>query len=345
MPNLREQDRHGRQYRSGRRWSMSTNRRSQERTCVSCGRTFRTVTNYECPACRTTDRECIACGKAFRGTARRCRRCRETERPCAECGQTFRGIGSRCRPCQATERICTECGESFRDAKRKCSRCWYAAQRQRQCETCGCTFPGGKRHCSACLSTERECTECGQVFRGRYKKCKPCRALGYPERICTECGCTFCGNERRCWPCRATERICTGCGDVFHGHGKTCRPCLVAAQDPEVKSSRNRLNLNARRARKRGAEVCGPVPAAVYERLAAGWCVYCYGPGGTVDHVWPLVRGGPEAEPNLVSACGHCNSSKRQRLLTEWDPLRVLLALEVSPIVAAEYARLTAEAA
>nr|WP_239115333.1 HNH endonuclease [Streptomyces sp. SID8499] len=47
-------------------------------------------------------------------------------------------------------------------------------------------------------------------------------------------------------------------------------------------------------------------------------CVYCDAPGGTVDHVIPLSRGGQHAEGNLVPACKSCNSSKGDKLLIEW---------------------------
>lgn len=51
-------------------------------------------------------------------------------------------------------------------------------------------------------------------------------------------------------------------------------------------------------------------------------CVYC-GAGEDVaplcaDHVVPLSRGGTNDETNLVCACKPCNSSKNNRLLSEW---------------------------
>ncbi|WP_203620386.1 HNH endonuclease [Streptomyces sp. SID8499] len=46
--------------------------------------------------------------------------------------------------------------------------------------------------------------------------------------------------------------------------------------------------------------------------------MYCDAPGGTVDHVIPLSRGGQHAEGNLVPACKSCNSSKGDKLLIEW---------------------------
>jgi len=83
----------------------------------------------------------------------------------------------------------------------------------------------------------------------------------------------------------------------------------------------------------------------VYAAVRANPCVYCGDAAAGVDHVWPLSRGGPEDESNLVAACWSCNPSKGSRLLTEWDPVRVAHGAAVSGVVAAELRRLTALAA
>jgi 5-methylcytosine-specific restriction endonuclease McrA len=93
--------------------------------------------------------------------------------------------------------------------------------------------------------------------------------------------------------------------------------------------------------------VVGPVPASVYAAIrASGPCVYCGGAAGTADHVRPLSRGGAEHESNLVPACGPCNAAKSDSLLTEWRRADLVArAVACSPAVAAEWARLTGEAA
>lgn len=52
-------------------------------------------------------------------------------------------------------------------------------------------------------------------------------------------------------------------------------------------------------------------------------CAYC---GATdnmsIDHVVPLSRGGTHDVDNLLPACRSCNSSKGNRLLEEWLPMR-----------------------
>jgi hypothetical protein len=86
--------------------------------------------------------------------------------------------------------------------------------------------------------------------------------------------------------------------------------------------------------------VAGPLPGKVYRAvLASGPCAYCGAPATSVDHVRPLARGGHEAEYNLAPACISCNSSKHDRLLTEWDPVRVAHGVAHSAAIAAELER------
>lgn len=118
------------------------------------------------------------------------------------------------------------------------------------------------------------------------------------------------------------------------------RKCLVCADDipPEANLRRKYCNaecrkrrqrppevvfqyVHARRARLVGATVT-PLPKRVLARIRVARCSYCGGPGGTVDHVVPLNRGGRHAEGNLVPACKSCNSSKRDKLLIEWLVLK-----------------------
>ena len=121
--------------------------------------------------------------------------------------------------------------------------------------------------------------------------------------------------------------------------------CSLAELSLDVRRARNSAQHNSRRARKLAAEVSGPVPASVYAAvLMSGPCVYCGAGATSVDHVRPLARGGCEVAGNLVPACGSCNRSKNDRLLTEWRPDRVMYAISTSALVAAEYARQLADA-
>lgn len=44
-------------------------------------------------------------------------------------------------------------------------------------------------------------------------------------------------------------------------------------------------------------------------------CSYCSGPGGVVEHVVPLSRGGQNTIDNLTASCHKCNASKRSKSL------------------------------
>ncbi len=61
------------------------------------------------------------------------------------------------------------------------------------------------------------------------------------------------------------------------------------------------------------------VVCAAFQDSAGGTkCAYCDAPATTIDHVVPISRGGLDAYGNVVPACRPCNSSKRDRLLSEW---------------------------
>lgn len=68
-----------------------------------------------------------------------------------------------------------------------------------------------------------------------------------------------------------------------------------------------------------------PLRAEILER-DGHTCVYCGDDESTVlmcvDHVTPLSRGGSNHPDNLVACCMPCNSSKNDKLLSEWEGRR-----------------------
>lgn len=114
---------------------------------------------------------------------------------------------------------------------------------------------------------------------------------------------------------------CRGCEHwlpVTEVRQGACRPHLAAeyrahyAANPEP--TRQRVY-----ARKRDLD---PIPAWWLEErreLFGGLCAYgCGRPGATVDHVWPVARGGRSVPGNLVPACASCNASKKDRDPRPW---------------------------
>ena len=268
-------------------------------------------------------RSCVDCGKVFNGTALRCTTCRrpKRKRPCINCGKTFEGRLPRCKDCRESDCVCVRCGKTFRGTGMVCGPC-----RSRTERTCGC----------------------GKLFKGATARCPACRRV---KRTCTGCGTEFTGICLRCDRCRSTERTCRDCGTTFTGLGPKCPSCAARSwwesMPPETRRAKKASSNNARRARQAAqADVCGPVPAKVYEAIrSSGPCVYCGDAAATVDHVRPIARGGWEHESNLVPACGPCNYSKGPRLLTEWrSARRVAWGIAHSPKVAAEYDQLVAAA-
>lgn len=52
-------------------------------------------------------------------------------------------------------------------------------------------------------------------------------------------------------------------------------------------------------------------------------CVYCGGPGGTLEHIVPVTAGGTNEWANLAGACMSCNSSKNNKSLLDFMLYRV----------------------
>ena len=63
-----------------------------------------------------------------------------------------------------------------------------------------------------------------------------------------------------------------------------------------------------------------PLTGAIYRRDGYE-CSYCETPEGPwcIDHVHPLSRGGSNDPDNLVVCCWSCNSSKKDKLVSEWS--------------------------
>lgn len=243
---------------------------------------------------------------------------------------------------------CPVCGcEPGTSAGKYCSsRCKHRASNRRRsglpvadgtpqaadCPVCGSTLAGrkhGTRYCSE---------PCMQRARWRRK-----RGQQIADDRGTK-GCAHCGGDIKIAPHRQNARFCSRrCSYNFNSalYALRRRPVLLrrcpvcgddipAADNLRKKycsaSCRGRRTrsadvvfryVNARRARLAGASA-RPLPKRVLRRLRTAPCTYCQGPGGTVDHVIPLSRGGQHAEGNLVPACRSCNSSKSDKLLIEW---------------------------
>jgi 5-methylcytosine-specific restriction endonuclease McrA len=148
----------------------------------------------------------------------------------------------------------------------------------------------------------------------------------------------------RCKDCETPLAVVEFTGSVVQ---MVCMSCLatfdllpppVTPYSPRPKVSRG---PSIRQQRRTANGTLQPLPARVYAEVrASGDCVYCGAPSAVADHVRPLAGGGLDVRENLAPACWPCNSSKKDRLLTNWDAEKVARAAKVSPAVTAELDRL-----
>jgi hypothetical protein len=109
-----------------------------------------------------------------------------------------------------------------------------------------------------------------------------------------------------------------------------------------MRTDRGRAVGRAQRHRRRARlkDACSPgVTTQEWNDICARYtgpdglvrCAYCKrscGAKPTVEHVVPITRGGRDKASNVVPACGSCNSSKCNKLLTEWQRAAELLTPE-----------------
>ena len=187
----------------------------------------------------------------------------------------------------------------------------------------------GKRICSRC-KMDKPLDE----FSGT-GACKPCVAsnkratwvtesINPPDVHCIECGLKF-------TPERSTDYLCSDeCSskrkralDAYQGiaYGTLQAKRKWAEAHPESRVMREQR----RRARKAGASSVPYTSEQLIARLAVfgNRCWMCRGPFEHLDHVKPLVAGGPHMLSNLRPACADCNMRKGGR----WAGVEGVIAL------------------
>lgn len=97
---------------------------------------------------------------------------------------------------------------------------------------------------------------------------------------------------------------------------------IYQERHPEVREMHRRAS-DARRRTKigphRGKHNVTVAELRAIRAVFGDACVYCGEPADTLDHLEPLARGGIHSVSNLVPACGTCNRSKKDKLLSEWS--------------------------
>lgn len=101
---------------------------------------------------------------------------------------------------------------------------------------------------------------------------------------------------------------CGGCGRPV-AKGNRCSSCKRAdaqRRKEEGRTGERGSTHESRQRRDRVLERDGYI------------CRYCGEPATIADHVVPLSKGGLDIQENMVAACFDCNSSKGDKLLSEW---------------------------
>ena len=108
---------------------------------------------------------------------------------------------------------------------------------------------------------------------------------------------------------RAVVLVLSEKAEVLHASDEDMRSERLALKVPSVIRLRYFVKVPFRRRSALNRR-------AVFAR-DGGRCQYCGAAAESIDHVVPRAKGGPHTWENVVAACRPCNTSKRDRLLSE----------------------------
>lgn len=151
---------------------------------------------------------------------------------------------------------------------------------------------------------------------------------------CFECGKPNSHNVLRCQDCRRVNPTdprtvtieCASCHKKFRSVRTRTRYCSRQCFGTSTRKYRSEP-LTHKQRRDARESIIG-LTRLQRRTLLHKWirqsrtCSYCDQLATTVDHIIPLARGGTNYEGNLAPACVHCNSSRRDKTLTEWHAWR-----------------------
>lgn len=216
---------------------------------------------------------------------------------CESCDEPFTSAGGLGRWCSADCRLGTS-----RRAHRRTPRS------RNELKPCG-TEAAYQRGCRC-----QDCRDAASRSRGRRPRV-PCSGCSRPTAA--RCG--------TCMACRpAPTRSCPDCGGPRPEGKRRCGECADRANVESIRRAR-RAYRHRRRAGRRGARADYFTDVEIFER--DGWrCHICRKPvrrvprsrmdpeRASLDHLWPLSKGGEHTRENV--ACAHlgCNIAKGSRV-------------------------------
>lgn len=211
---------------------------------------------------------------------------------CDHCGTEYIRMASRGR--KPTRNYCSEyCRVRLSN---------LANQKLRNCGNCDSEFSTSSsksRYCSgtcALAAYRRNGGRSGIPKRTWTKTCGWCGERFLPNDHADRA--QFCSRSCAGFAKGASRRVADPPKYLTEGHRKQARMKLELAAPGLTQHARQKL---------------------LHEWQARGVpCTHCGGACETVDHLVPLNRGGTNYEDNLAPSCRRCNSSRKDKLLTEW---------------------------
>lgn len=121
---------------------------------------------------------------------------------------------------------------------------------------------------------------------------------GRAPKDCAHCGATY-------QPTGNYSLYCVGCRRVKNReHARHWR-----SRHPEQNRAFKLKNQGERRLGR------DPEAVAYADILRRDLCCYCGAPSEQIDHIEPVIHGGPNDWDNLTASCRSCNASKKDKSL------------------------------
>ena len=247
---------------------------------------------------------------------------------CKYCGKEYEGKAKQTycsRDCQRRskrsaerEHTCANCGKKFSRPKRNRDSCQFCSR------DCAFEYRGRDARHKRRINRIRRCEECGKIFlmRGHISAyCSDtCRQVAIERQRCQAIERRFVSETRTCKNCGALFQT------VFKGEKSFCSSECRTRYLKEYQRSTKRHRLA-------GKIVDRDITLSKLSRRDEGICQLCGSPvdwadyiiddkgsfiaGGnypSIDHIYPISRGGLHAWDNVQLAHFRCNSIKRDSI-------------------------------
>jgi 5-methylcytosine-specific restriction endonuclease McrA len=203
----------------------------------------------------------------------------------------------------------------------------------KQCLFCGEGFIPSLRARRTRLYCSKECRQSQDSLTRKLRKVvKPTNCFNCKKEFTGHPNLRYCSSTCRALSNkifrskRKTMSLCVVCGKSSVGSlGYSRKYCSKPCKHKGMFGGKPPLEERTRKAQRNFRERNMPgltrheMSILRFQWISQGQgCAYCDQACETVDHIVPLNRGGDNQKQNLTPACRSCNSSKGDRLLSEW---------------------------